>query len=183
MRAFFVMLAVGLLGTLLVSSPPTAFAGAARPTAPNEGVSDQDRYYANSTHQNNLFETTTGTMAETKGVCRRVRELGAQFAEHHLALDADLIAVATRNGIVLDAPPDPVLAAALADLAARSGTDFDAAWLRDQIAVHELALALGDREIRYGWSSDVKEVAATSAPVLKYHLDEATAALTACTVS
>jgi putative membrane protein len=177
MRALVVILAVGLFGALLLCSPAPVFAG---PTGPADGVSDQDRYYANFAHQNNLFETTTGTMAETKGVCRRVRELGAEFAEHHLALDADLVAVAARNQIVLDAPPNPVFTAALADLAARSGPDFDRAWLRDQIAVHQQALAYGDKEIRYGRSSDVKGLAQASAPILAGHLAEAEAALADC---
>ena len=176
MRVSVVLLAVALA----VLSPGSAFAAGQRVNLPGDGVSDQDRYYANAAHQNNLFETTTGAMAETKGVCRRVRELGAEFAEHHLTMDADLIAVATRQGIVLDAPPDPVLSAALADLATRTGPDFDVTWLRDQVSVHQRALALGDREIRYGWSSEVKNFALASAPALESHLGEAEAALTAC---
>jgi putative membrane protein len=182
MRALFVMPAVGLLATLAMVWSSPAFAADPHVQAPRDGVSDQDRRYANAAHQNNLFETTTGSMAQTKGVCSRVRQLGAEFAEHHLALDADLIAVATRRAIVMDAPPDPVLTAALADLTTRSGPDFDAAWLRDQIAVHQRALADGDLEIRYGWSSDVKGVAIASAPVLESHLHGAEAALTACGV-
>ena len=171
MRALFMMLAVGMLVVA-----PTAPARAVGPY----GVSDEDRYYANAAHQNNLFETTTGTLAETKGVCGRVRELGAEFAEHHLRMDADLVATATRQAIVLDAPPDPELTGMLTDLATRTSADFDAAWLRDQIAVHRRALADGDWEIRYGWSPEVKGVAGASASMLKNHLGEARAALTAC---
>lgn len=180
MRALFVMLAAGLLAATTMLSPSPAVAADQRATTPGEGVSDQDRYYANAAHQNNIFETTTGAIAQAKGLCRLVRELGAEFAQHHLALDADLVAVATRHAIVLDAPPDPELAAALADLTARSGPDFDLAWLRDQISVHQRALELGDLELRYGWSSDVKAVALASAPVLENHLRQAEAALTAC---
>ncbi|HTI21627.1 MAG TPA: DUF4142 domain-containing protein [Kutzneria sp.] len=180
MRVSLVLLAVGLLGALVAWSPPSAVAAVPGAKIQAEGVSDQDRRYANAAHQNNQFEMTTGAMAETKGTCRRVRELGAEFAEHHLALDADLLAVTARQGIVLDAPPDPVLAAALTDLVARSGPDFDAAWLRDQIAVHQRALADGDQELRYGWSSDVKGEALVMARVLTAHLGEAEAALAAC---
>lgn len=64
--------------------------------------------------------------------------------------------------------------------AARSGPDFDKVWLLDQLAAHVSAIALTDRETRQGWSPEVKDLAARSAPVLRHHLEEVVSALEAC---
>jgi putative membrane protein len=175
MKARSALVVAALLGVLL----PVAPAASAEP-APRADVSPQDREYLNRTHQDNLFEIVAGNLAD-RGSCARVRELGREFVAHHTELDAELIAVAARDAVTLYSVPDPGELAQIADLAARSGPDFDAAWLRDQIAAHLQAVALGERETRYGWSPEVKALADRSAPVLRHHLQEAVTALGTCT--
>ncbi|WP_439380529.1 DUF4142 domain-containing protein [Amycolatopsis lexingtonensis] len=176
MKARSALAATALLGVLL----PVAPAAAATPAPPvRADVSAEDREYLNRTHQNNLFEIFTGDLTD-RGKCAAVRELGPRFAAHHTELDADLIGVAAREGVTLYSVPEPGELAQIADLAARSGPDFDAAWLRDQIGAHLKAIALGERETRHGWSPEVKALAARSAPVLHHHLEEAVSALDVC---
>ncbi|MEU4250165.1 DUF4142 domain-containing protein [Amycolatopsis sp. NPDC026612] len=179
MKARSTLFAAAVLGALLAAAPAAAAAPAPAARPAQADVSAQDREYLNRTHQNNLYEIVTGTLAE-RGGCARVRELGPRFAEHHTALDADLIAVATGTGVMLYSVPDNDQLTQIADLAARSGRDFDTAWLRDQVAAHLRATALGEWETRYGWSSAVKALAARSEPVLRHHLDETLAAIEAC---
>jgi putative membrane protein len=175
MKARSALVVAALLGVLL----PVAPAASAEP-APRADVSAQDREYLNRTHQDNLFEIVTGNLVD-RGSCARVRELGREFVAHHTELDAELIAVATQDAVTLYSVPDAGQLEQVADLAARSGPDFDTAWLRDQIAAHLRATALGDRETRYGWSPEVKALADRSAPVLHHHLQEAVTALNTCT--
>ncbi|WIY00863.1 DUF4142 domain-containing protein [Amycolatopsis mongoliensis] len=165
-----------LLGVLL----PVVPAAGAAPLPVRADVSPQDREYLNRTHQDNLFEIVTGNLVG-RGSCARVRELGPRFAAHHTELDADLVAVSAQVAVTLYSVPDPGQLGQIADLSARSGRDFDAAWLRDQIAAHLRGLAQGERETRNGWSPEVKALAARSAPVLRHHLDQALAAAVACT--
>lgn len=167
MRSIAVIAAV--LGALLPATPASA-----------ADVSTQDREYLNRTHQNNLFEIVTGNLAE-RGQCARVRELGPRFAAHHTALDADLVAVATRVAVPLYSVPEVNQLAQITDLASRSGPDFDAAWLRDQWAAHVRAIELGEREQRSGWSPEVKALAVRSEPVLRHHLEEVVEAAAECT--
>jgi putative membrane protein len=171
MKALFSPIAAALLGVLLMATP----ASAAEPG----GVSQQDREYLNRAHQDNLFEIVSGNLVN-RGSCLRVRELGPRFVAHHTALDTELAAVATRNGVPLYSAPDSAQLSRIADEAFRIGPDFDAAWLRDQIAAHRQGIAVAEWETQYGWSPDVKELAARSAPVLREHLDEATAAAGTC---
>ncbi|HWD02694.1 MAG TPA: DUF4142 domain-containing protein [Amycolatopsis sp.] len=165
-----------VLGVLL---PVVPAAGAAPPPVRSD-VSQQDREYLNRTHQDNLFEIVTGNLGD-RGSCARVRELGPRFAAHHTELDADLVAVSAQAAVTLYSVPDPGQLRQIADLSARSGGDFDTAWLRDQVAAHLRGLAQGERETRNGWSPEVKALAARSAPVLWHHLDEVRAAVATCT--
>ena len=173
MKARLPSFAAAVLAVLLAAAAPAAAAVPA-------DVSPQDREYLNQAHQANLFEIVTGNLVE-RGSCPRVRELGPRFAAHQTALDADLIAVAARTAVPLYSVPDPDQLARIADVAARSGRDFDVAWLRDQLEVHLRSIAQGEQETRYGWSPEVKELAARSAPVLRHHLEEVLAAEGACT--
>ncbi|MGW5720156.1 DUF4142 domain-containing protein [Amycolatopsis sp. NPDC003865] len=177
MKARSALAAVAVLGVLL----PVAPAAAAAPAPPvRADVSAEDREYLNRTHQNNLFEIFTGDLTG-RGKCLAVRELGPRFAAHHTDLDAELVGVAAREGVTLYSVPEPGQLARIADLAVRSGADFDAAWLREQIAAHLEAIALADVETRHGWSAEVKALAARSAPVLHHHFEEVVSALNACT--
>ncbi|WP_290061464.1 DUF4142 domain-containing protein [Amycolatopsis solani] len=173
MKARSVLAVAAVLGVLLPVAP-----AAAAPVPAD--VSVEDREYLNRAHQDNLAEIVTGRLAE-RGSCAAVRELGPRFAAHHTDSDADLIGVATRESVTLYSVPDPGRLDRIADLAARSGPDFDAAWLRDQIGAHVAALASADRETRQGWSPEVKALADRTAPMLRQHLDEAVTALDVCT--
>lgn len=177
MKARSAPVVAALLGVLL----PVAPAAAATPAPPSPAdVSAEDREYLNRAHQDNLAEIVTGRLAE-RGTCAAVRELGPRFAAHHTDSDADLIAVATRESVTLYSVPDPGRLERIADVAARSGPDFDVAWLHDQIGAHLTALALADRETRQGWSPEVKALAARTEPMLRQHLQEAVTALDVCT--
>ncbi|MEU5259616.1 DUF4142 domain-containing protein [Amycolatopsis sp. NPDC021455] len=174
MKARFSAIAVALLAVLLVATP----ASAAEPPT----VSAQDREYLNRAHGDNLFEIVSGNLVN-RGSCARVHELGPEFVAHHTALDTELVAVATENGVPLYSAPGSAHLDRIADEAFRTGRDFDIAWLRDQIVVHQQGIAVAEWETRYGWSPDVKKLAARSIPVLQEHLDEATAALETCALA
>ncbi|SEC73226.1 putative membrane protein [Amycolatopsis tolypomycina] len=152
-------------------------AAAATPPPARTDVSAEDREYLNRAHQNNLFEIITSHLTD-RASCAEVRRLAPEFAAHHTALDADLVSVATREGVTLYSVPEPL--PRIADLAARSGPDFDKAWLNAQQEAHISAIATIEREARQGWSPEVKDLAARAAPVLHHHLEEVLAATDAC---
>lgn len=183
MRVLSVLAALGLCGALTLVSPA---AHAVDPQAVSVGVrqlSQQDRVFLERSHQNNLTEIIAGDLAVKKGECPQVRELGAMLITHHLALDAEVTAVATRYGVPLPQAPSAEQAAELSDLAWRSGRDFDMAWLRFAIITHVQALALGEQEILLGQQPDVKQVAVKAQPVLRHHLEQAVAAWEKCAQS
>ena len=58
-------------------------------------------------------------------------------------------------------------------LAALSGPDFDRAYMKDQVKIHERSLRDFQREIRDGQDDDVKAFAARVLPLVAEHLQTA----------
>jgi putative membrane protein len=164
---------VGLLGALVLIVP------SAQAVTPQ--LAPQDQEYLEKSHQNNLAEVFAGNLAQSKGECPQVRELGAELVRHHLELDIEVITVAMRHGVPLSQAPSAEQLTELNEVAMKSGREFDLSWLRLQIATHVKAIKLGELETQYGQDPDVRQLAAKAAPILQHHLAEAEAALQSCT--
>lgn len=143
-------------------------------------ISEQDRIYVSYAYRNSVFEFIIGNLAAAKGTCPGVRELGAEFVQHHVALGANLIAIATRNGLQLSDVLDPDQAGQVVRLSTLTGPEFDSSWLREQVDAHLRVLTLGVLELAYGRSADVKQLVLDAEPVLNSRLDDVIAVLTQC---
>jgi putative membrane protein len=133
--------------------------------------SAQDRAWMVAAHQNNLTEIQAGRAALAKSGNAVVREHGELFIRDHSRLDADLRAVAEDLNVELPSQPSPAQRATLASVSALSGSAFDAAWIRSQLAGHQKAKADGQKELAEGSDARVKELAQAAAPVIQMHLD------------
>lgn len=160
-RIILIMLAV----TVSVTSP--AAAGALTRVEPNE----QDRTFLHQAHQGNLAEIQAGEAAQDKGAGETVRKLGAKLIKDHTKLDRDLRRVAEQAQVDLPSEPSAAQRRQLQQVAARSGAEFDRAWLASQIAGHRQALADGATELRDGSSPEVKKLATDAKPIVQHHLD------------
>jgi predicted outer membrane protein len=88
---------LGLLAALvLVGLAPAAAAQAA------VQPSTQDTQYLQALHQVNLFEITTGNLAQQKGKNAQVKDLGKMFVTDHTQLDQTV--QASRPGSVWTCP-------------------------------------------------------------------------------
>lgn len=150
-----------LAGLALAASPAAA--------APNA----QDQQFLVAAHQANLAEIASGQAAVAEAATPGVREMGQQLVTDHQALDAQLTAVAQQLGVALPGTPTPEQQAALAEVQAQDGQDFDTAWLYLQIRSHRQTLALGEQELAGGAEQAVKDLATAAAPVVQRHLDHA----------
>jgi putative membrane protein len=141
-------------------------AGASSTAAPNA----QDRAFLVTAHQSNLAEIAAGQAAQQKATTQVVREHGQLFIRDHTRLDANLRQVAQQLGVELPNAPSEVQRASLANVVAKSGAAFDAAWLQQQLASHRASLTGGNKELADGQDATVKGLATASAPVVKMHL-------------
>lgn len=158
------------------TSTPTPHAGGgatATPSgtpSPTEPPSDQDLAFLRQAHEDNLAEIRAGTSAEHRGTSNAARNLGARFVREHVSLDADLQRVAARLGVSMPTTLTPERQRQLDEINARTGTDFDRAWVDMVTAWNTQALADTQTELRAGSLSDIRDLARDSLGVIRGHL-------------
>jgi putative membrane protein len=144
--------------------------GAAGASTSAAAPNAQDRAFLVAAHQSNLTEIAAGRAAQQKGTTDVVRQHGQIFIRDHTRLDASLRQVAQRLNVDLPDEPNANQRASLASVSARSGSDFDNAWLASQVTSHRASKAAGAREIANGSDAAVIGLARTAAPVIQMHL-------------
>jgi putative membrane protein len=150
-----------------------SFAGtaAAQPTA-------QDTSWMVAAHQANLTEIAAGQAAQGKASSGTVRDLGQMFVQDHTALDAKLKSAAAQLNVNLPAAPNPIQQSQLKQASSLSGTAFDALWLQQQVAGHQMALAATKTETANGQDTTTLALARSATPIISHHLQELLSAST-----
>jgi putative membrane protein len=134
-------------------------------------LTQQDKDFLVAAHQSNLAEIAAGNTAQAKGASATVKDLGARMVSDHTKLDASLTPVAAQLGVALPGTPNTEQQNQLAQVSAKSGQAFDAAWLAAMIAGHRQALAGIQTELSSGSSEQVKQLAQTAQPAVQEHLN------------
>jgi putative membrane protein len=173
--AFGAALALPTAASAAPSAHPVAHAQAIAPAA-RAAVSSADRTWMVAAHQSNLTEIAAGKAAQQKATTQKVRDLGQMFITDHTANDTKLKAAAKTLGVSLPSTPNAQQRAALANVSAKSGASFDAAWIASQTTGHRQALAATDTELSNGSNATVLSLAKATRPVVAHHLDELLAA-------
>lgn len=176
----------GLVGAIMV--PTSAIAHAASPTraipahssfAPSyagsdtdavAAISEQDRMFLITVHQDNLAEIEAGRLALQNGRCEPVKRIARVFINDHTRIDNDVQSLADKFDVRLPNAPNAEAQKLLAELAALSGREFDIAWLRMRAAGVREAIKLGKQQLRHGRSPEVKALATAAVPVVMRHL-------------
>ncbi|MHA6796493.1 DUF4142 domain-containing protein [Pseudonocardia bannensis] len=122
--------------------PSTTSAAPAEGAAAQPGagqVTDAQRAAFGQAHQGALALVAFGGLGGEQGVGEQVRTLGPELAEHGRALDEQIRALATAQGVALGDQIAAEQQAVLADLQARSGQAFDQAWLQTVLDLQQQA--------------------------------------------
>lgn len=117
-----------------------------------------------------LAEVETGKLAQQEGSSDAVRSFGAKMVQDHSAANEKLMALAASKNIKLPKGMDIKHKVMHKSLSAKSGTDFDTAYIKGQIADHKATIALFEREISSGKDAEAKAFATETLPVVKAHL-------------
>ena len=152
--------------------PPPAAAPPAppipAPTVAAPAFSDQD--FVNRAAAGTALEIETGRLAGMAAGSRAVRAFGRHIAVEHSRLNAQVMALAQREGMVPNAaPPGP------GQLAALEGPEFDRQYIADQVNTLQQALALFESEVQSGQDPRLRNMAARSLPILRRDLARAQA--------
>jgi len=123
-----------------------------------------------------LFEIQSGQVALQVSQNADVHRFAQMLIEHHTMTSNELMAVARAAGM---APPPPMLdsrkQAMMAQLQSTPASRFDSVFLNMQVMAHQEALALHSSYAARGGVAALRAAAARAAPIVRQHLDQATA--------
>ncbi|MGH3813347.1 MAG: DUF4142 domain-containing protein [Pseudonocardiaceae bacterium] len=101
-----------------------------------------DRDLLIKVRQAGLWEIPTSQQAQQQGDSPRVREVGELIAAEHIDLDRQVRAVATQLGVSLPNDPSNQQQVWIAEIAGKSGPDYDRAYVQRLRAAHGKVLPL-----------------------------------------
>ena len=124
--------------------------------------------------QSDQFEIQEGRMAQRMGG-PAVRRFGAKMVRDHMKTTATLMKAVKKAGMTPPPPPPlrPDQEQMMSQLQGLSGSDFDKAYLEQQVQSHQEALALQQGYARGGDTPSIKVAAKSAVPIVKMHLSMA----------
>ncbi len=120
-----------------------------------------------------MAEVQEGQLAASKAARAAVKQFGQQMVTDHTPVNQQLAQLAQSKGVTPPADLDPAHQQILTRLQRERGSTFDRDYMRNQIADHQAAVALFQRESQEGTDPDLKNFATQTLPTLQSHLQEA----------
>lgn len=136
--------------------------GAAMPTIADQAFITQAAY-------GGLSEVALGQLAQARSSDPNVQQLAAMLISEHGAANQELVALARSRGVTPPTAPDPGRQAVASALGGLQGTSFDAQYLPQQLAEHQVTIALFDAEARGGADPELRSFAARWLPSIQAH--------------
>lgn len=157
-----------------------ALAGALPQSAPR-GTALDDATIVAIFDAANTFDIETGTLGSTKGNTKAVRSVGASLVRDHKAVRQQGRDLAKRLGVTPTPPAENPFAAqhekAMRELKARTGAEFDRAFLDHEIAYHQAVIeAVSKTLLPAIENQELKAFVEKIAPAFQAHLDMCKAA-------
>jgi putative membrane protein len=150
---------------------PFALAAVAISQAHAAGQAPSTADYLRNAAQSDEYEIAAGKLAQSRGDAA-VKAFGAHMVTDHTKSTQLVTAAAKKSGKA--APPPPMSAEQqkmLAELKAAQGPAFNSAYISQQKAAHQQALALQSGYAESGADANLKAAAAQIVPVVKMHID------------
>ena len=136
-------------------------------------VSKDDASFVVNTADAGMTEVQLGQLAQQKGMDKEVKMYGAMMEKDHTAANDKLKALAGSKNITLPANVSPEMQKAINDLQAKSGKDFDKAYINQMIDDHKKVISMFESESKNGSDGDIKAFADSTLPTLRKHLEKA----------
>jgi putative membrane protein len=151
-----------------------AFALAALPGAvfAADPVSAADQPFVAMVSQGGMFEVKAGEVAADQGSTQDIKDQGSTEAHDHKLVGDKLKSIATAVGIPTADSLNAQFQKELDDLKTLSGTEFDAAYLRDMDDIHKKDGAAFAKEAKSGTNPALRAFAAETHRIVLRHLGE-----------
>ena len=105
-----------------------------------------DKDYIMTAYELAQLDDAAGKMAPTKAQDPRVVDVSSQLMAQADALEPGLQSALKVEGITAPSQPDPAIAAQLATLKGLQGAAFDRAYVADELALHQRAIGVFQKE-------------------------------------
>ena len=152
-------------------SANTAKADTAKKDSTMAAVDKDDAKFAVAAANGGMAEVELGTLAQQKAANPKVKDFGAMMVTDHSKANDEMKALAKSKGITLPDSIDTKEQKVKADLSAKSGADFDKAYVSNMIEDHKEDIKEFEDAVKNCKDADLKAFAVKTLPTLKMHLD------------
>jgi len=163
---------------LVTAMPAWAQSGSSAAANAATGASNahtaQDVRFVMAASAGGQTEVLASRLAATQAQSAQVKSFATTMITDHGKANAELKAIAQKDGYTLSATPTREQEADLAKLRTLHGKDFDTAYAAMMVKDHRDAVALFQSESNSGNDSDLKQFATQTLPTLQHHLSLAT---------
>ncbi len=133
-------------------------------------MSATDDQFAKLASEGNSGEVQLAQLAEKKASSQDVKDFARKLESDHRKSEEQLKQWATRNGMSLPTNADPSSQSAHDKLAQLAGSDFDEAFVKQQVQDYQQDIQKFKKESSQGQNPELKAYAADSLPTLQEHL-------------
>jgi putative membrane protein len=130
-----------------------------------------DTTFANQAAVGGMAEVELGQLAMEKASNTKVKDFASMMVNDHSKANEELKTIASTKNIMLPAGLDSEHAKIKETLTAKSGAEFDEAYVQAMVEGHQKTLALMEAGSQNNQDADLKAFAAKTAPVVKHHLE------------
>ncbi len=162
MKTSFLTIACLTLFGLVLAPASRAFAD----------VSASDKTFFMKASQGGLTEVEAGKLAQEKGSSQDVKDFGAMMVKDHTQNNADLLALAKTKGVDVPDKLDTKHQGMIDNLSAKSGADFDKAYIDAMVKGHTRMLKIMQGE-ESSSDADLKDFATKTSDTVQMHLGKA----------
>jgi putative membrane protein len=134
-------------------------------------VDKDDAKFAVAAASGGIAEVELGQLAQQKAANAKVKDFGAMMVTDHTKANDEMKALAKTKGITLPVAIDTDEQKVKDDLAAKSGADFDKAYVSNMIDDHKKDIKEFEDASKNCKDADLKAFAAKTLPTLKMHLE------------
>lgn len=161
-------------GTDTSGTTTTSTAATATTTGSTGGtvskLSAADKEFVMKAAIGGMAEVQMGQTASQKGLSAGVKAFGARMVTDHSKANDELKQLATTKGLVVPADVDAKHRKAADALAAKSGKEFDKAYMTEMVRDHEEDVKEFEKESKSAQDADLGKWAARTLPTLEDHL-------------
>ncbi|HEY2582416.1 MAG TPA: DUF4142 domain-containing protein [Mucilaginibacter sp.] len=134
-------------------------------------ASNPDSTFATKAAIGGMAEVALGKLAASKTTNAKIKDFANMMVTDHGEANDELMGIAKTKNMMLPMNVDADHQKKIDDLSAKTGTDFDKAYVDAMIDGHKKTLDLMNDEAKNGKDADLKAFATKTAPVVQKHLD------------